>query len=978
MSLEIEKDFELDKTIDNTSELECYGVWVKKGPNDFNEDSIDIENIAEDIIDDNAIDIENISEDMIDDAINIEETVSPEIEINNVETPDDFLANFDLSSFEDGEIDLDAFMDDSTPSSESGITSSSTIESVDISDFGDGEIDLSAFMDGESLDVDSFLGTETKEEKNDIIDDQPIAMDLTFDDDFSDDTIADPSENIDAFDPDAILDNIFTETSSDSFDNFDDMFDNIVDESSNSEPIINENTNSKIEISDVEFDTVSDFDDLLSSFDSDAPSVETTEIKTEPPKQESRDIDITVTMDDEENQYSNDALNEEYDESEIEDIPLFAAIDIDYSNKELDNSKISSYNSVNTDISDEIDALLEDIEEIDEVNINTTDLSEADNSSISDKEEAISTDNVEKELANFTGADFDDIEFIDETEKQEEINEPIIDEQKEDEPKEDETQFFQVDIDEQSIENIENTLNINDNFSENDFFEKDLVVNEPYDEEQENSMDEMSKALLDKIVNEISSLRDEFTSLKNEFNVLKSTEKHVVDESSEEILDTSEENIIDDIVIEEIPESNGGFFTDESDDETIALSGDELNNILNNADFTEEFVDAPAVQEENKEDSIDDIFENIEDDDSLEINENVLSEEETSEDETLEEEITDSVELGDIDEFNDIFDNIEEVAENTETETSDESLGIISDASFDFNVEEDNQIAVEEDNQVELDISEINRIDEIMEDPIPSNEDEIFEIEDLTITVEEDDTPMSSFSTSDEYEEDNLDSENEDSFENNDLIEPDFEDLDLSNISDEGNSEKDIPEDNQNDIFVESSESTLIEDNSENDDAVFDFEEETNEDIDTTLNIDSIFDEDTSFPEENVSDEANSDINEEISLDDDNETSNISLDLDSSDIESFDNDIALELPDDDEDNLEFDDTIDSEIDINDVPENSNYEVDSMNENLRQDVKNVLSYMDQLLENLPEEKIAEFAKSEYFDVYKKLFKDLGLS
>ena len=27
--------------------------------------------------------------------------------------------------------------------------------------------------------------------------------------------------------------------------------------------------------------------------------------------------------------------NEEYDESEIEDIPLFAAIDIDYSNKEL-------------------------------------------------------------------------------------------------------------------------------------------------------------------------------------------------------------------------------------------------------------------------------------------------------------------------------------------------------------------------------------------------------------------------------------------------------------------------------------------------------------------------------------------------------------------------------------------------------------------------------------------------------------------
>ena len=34
-------------------------------------------------------------------------------------------------------------------------------------------------------------------------------------------------------------------------------------------------------------------------------------------------------------------------------------------------------------------------------------------------------------------------------------------------------------------------------------------------------------------------------------------------------------------------------------------------------------------------------------------------------------------------------------------------------------------------------------------------------------------------------------------------------------------------------------------------------------------------------------------------------------------------------------------------------------------------------MDQLLESLPEEKIQEFAKSEYFGVYKKLFEELGL-
>jgi hypothetical protein len=44
---------------------------------------------------------------------------------------------------------------------------------------------------------------------------------------------------------------------------------------------------------------------------------------------------------------------------------------------------------------------------------------------------------------------------------------------------------------------------------------------------------------------------------------------------------------------------------------------------------------------------------------------------------------------------------------------------------------------------------------------------------------------------------------------------------------------------------------------------------------------------------------------------------------------------------------------------------------------KKELKTVLSYMDQLLESLPEEKIEEFAKSEYFDSYKKLFKELGL-
>ncbi|MCL2244784.1 MAG: hypothetical protein FWC03_10030 [Treponema sp.] len=45
--------------------------------------------------------------------------------------------------------------------------------------------------------------------------------------------------------------------------------------------------------------------------------------------------------------------------------------------------------------------------------------------------------------------------------------------------------------------------------------------------------------------------------------------------------------------------------------------------------------------------------------------------------------------------------------------------------------------------------------------------------------------------------------------------------------------------------------------------------------------------------------------------------------------------------------------------------------------LKSELRNILSYMDQLLDSLPENKIEEFAKSEYFDSYKKLFKELGL-
>ena len=61
-----------------------------------------------------------------------------------------------------------------------------------------------------------------------------------------------------------------------------------------------------------------------------------------------------------------------------------------------------------------------------------------------------------------------------------------------------------------------------------------------------------------------------------------------------------------------------------------------------------------------------------------------------------------------------------------------------------------------------------------------------------------------------------------------------------------------------------------------------------------------------------------------------------------------------------------------------APLHSSSQINAIPPELRSDIKAVLSYIDQMLENLPEDKIAEFAKSPYFPLYKQLFSELGIS
>jgi pilus assembly protein FimV len=59
------------------------------------------------------------------------------------------------------------------------------------------------------------------------------------------------------------------------------------------------------------------------------------------------------------------------------------------------------------------------------------------------------------------------------------------------------------------------------------------------------------------------------------------------------------------------------------------------------------------------------------------------------------------------------------------------------------------------------------------------------------------------------------------------------------------------------------------------------------------------------------------------------------------------------------------------------PTQSSGSIAELPEDLKQEIRSVLSYMDQLLEALPDDKIEEFAQSEHFVVYKRLFEELGL-
>ena len=414
----------------------------------------------------------------------------------------------------------------------------------------------------------------------------------------------------------------------------------------------------------------------------------------------------------------------------------------------------------------------------------------------------------------------------------------------------------------------------------------------------------VNNELLEKIVSDLSGLKDEINSLKNDLAELK--EKNTLDNISSGQNDGEQpaESEIELPVQSEPAEEPGGFFNSDEEDDTIALSGDELSNIVSNADFTEETAEPDTQYDE--------------------------STEETVTEEQPEQELPED--------FSADFSN-------------DTPFGGI----------EDTVIPDEEpDTGLSMDINE-----EILEEP---NLDDIETNADIPEEIE---IPKVDDIAETQDEEPDLDDI---------LVESSSTDF-MDSVTDSTNMQPDIE-------ITEPVEPELAEEEAaitkeEADDITSEYSADTAENIEPVLDEDAALElpEESSSDAENTAEESTDDIFNETAIEDAQHTQDAIMNDIMNEAPSVDNALSEENVDylsKDNTVLSDDEAAVAESEPEPSAETEQTDTSDLPSDIKEDVKSVLLYMDQLLENLPEDKIMEFAKSEQFTTYKKLFNELGLS
>lgn len=433
-------------------------------------------------------------------------------------------------------------------------------------------------------------------------------------------------------------------------------------------------------------------------------------------------------------------------------------------------------------------------------------------------------------------------------------------------------------------------------------------------EEQGRVNVDLSTQLLMRIADELSSIKSELSTLKEELAVYKKVAPPAATEESSQ-------------------EAKGTGFFDDEEDEKIALTGDELDNILNTAEFTEE---SGTV---------------------------VTDVEETPLLETPKSEIETEIEQ----------------EQNLKQEGQEELKATISEESLQgsFQLDEMDFLSDKEDI-----LSEDEEIESIETQPPVEDVVELSVDEDLALLQEEGVLPITEAPEDTSYLEEELLTQQRGEAADLDLSEAVIDEPDLSGIvleenpleepsiedihidleteevlhiegQDELNTEREEPADME--ILTENEPIELDESSTEalpvsN---MFETESETSPDFEDLENLEEI-----SAP---VQEESFEDVLPEGFVVEPEAGEPIELFN-----EGAKEEILEEIPEEE---------LPTEIEEHVPPVK---EESSVSPDLTQEIKAVLSYMDQLLESLPEDKIEEFAKSEYFDTYKKLFEELGLA
>ena len=414
----------------------------------------------------------------------------------------------------------------------------------------------------------------------------------------------------------------------------------------------------------------------------------------------------------------------------------------------------------------------------------------------------------------------------------------------------------------------------------------------------------VNNELLEKIVSDLSGLKDEINSLKNDLAELK--EKNTLDNISSGQNDGEQpaESEIELPVQSEPAEEPGGFFNSDEEDDTIALSGDELSNIVSNADFTEETAEPDTQYDE--------------------------STEETVTEEQPEQELPED--------FSADFSN-------------DTPFGGI----------EDTVIPDEEpDSGLSMDINE-----EILEEP---NLDDIETNADIPEEIE---IPKVDDIAETQDEEPDLDDI---------LVESSSTDF-MDSVTDSTNMQPDIEITEPVEPVLAEEEAAITKE--EADDITSEYSADTTENTEPVLDEDAALElpEESSSDAENTDEESTDDIFNETAIEDAQHTQDAMMNDIMNEAPSVDNALSEENVDylsKDNTVLSDDEAAVAESESEPSAETEQTDTSNLPSDIKEDVKSVLLYMDQLLENLPEDKIMEFAKSEQFTTYKKLFNELGLS